>query len=318
MNTNPNCEDCRELLVLEAYGELSFDQEDAVEAHLSTCAACREERAALARLHAAADDVAVEPSLELLSAAREDLRRELRGIAAATRTMPFWRRWLPQDGFWSLAAKPLLASALFAAGFAGARLVPASGTTSAPASAPASAAASALMTPAVRNVRYIEPSADGQIRIVYDEVWQREMAGRVDDKGIREMLLAATRDPEDPGLRLDSMEVLRRRVEREDVRTALVRALETDGNEGVRLKALEALKPFAGEPPVRTVLTRVLVADKSATVRTQTIDLLVNTRCDEPELAGVLQELMRREENAYIRQRSQSALKAMNASLETF
>jgi hypothetical protein len=107
-------------------------------------------------------------------------------------------------------------------------------------------------------------------------------------------------------------------MEHEDVRTALVRALETDGNEGVRLKALEALKPFAGHPAVRTALTRVLVADKSATVRTQTIDLLVNTRRDEPELAGVLQELMRREENSYIRQRSQTALKAMNASLETF
>ena len=171
---------------------------------------------------------------------------------------------------------------------------------------------------AVRNVRYIEPSADGKVRIVYDEVRQRELTGRVDDQGVREMLLTATRDPEDPGLRVDSMEVLRRRVEHEDVRTALVRALETDGNEGVRLKALEALKPFAGHPAVRTALTRVLVADKSATVRTQTIDLLVNTRRDEPELAGVLQELMRREENSYIRQRSQTALKAMNASLETF
>ncbi len=309
MNTNLKCEDCRDLLVLEAYGELSFDQEEAVEAHVSACAECREERAALARLHAAADEAAVEPSLELLSACRQDLRREVAGIAAATGAAPFWRRWLPQGGFWSLAAKPAMALALFAAGFAGARLVPSSGTPG---------GTVGPVTPAVRNVRYIEPTADGQVRIVYDEVRQREMAGRVDDKGVRDMLLAATRDPEDPGLRVDSMELLRRRVEREDVRSALVRALETDGNEGVRLKALEALKPFAGDPGVRTALTRVLVADKSATVRTQTIDLLVNTRRDEPELAGVLQELMRREENSYIRQRSQTALKAMNASLETF
>ena len=308
MNTNLKCEDCRELLILEAYGELSFDQEEAVEAHVTACRDCREERAGLVRLHAAADEAAVTPSLELLSACRQDLRREVAAMASASKSVLFWRRWLPEGGFWSLAAKPAMAMALFAAGFAGARLVPSAGP----------GGTVAPTTPAVRNVRYIEPTADGQVRIVYDEVRQREMAGRVDDKGVRDMLLAATRDPEDPGLRVDSVELLRRRVEREDVRGALVRALEKDGNEGVRLKALEALKPFAGDPGVRTALTRVLVADKSATVRTQTIDLLVNTRRDEPELAGVLQELMRREENSYIRQRSQTALKAMNASLETF
>jgi hypothetical protein len=310
MNTNLKCEDCRELLVLEAYGELSVEQEEAIEAHVAACVACREERTTLARLHAAADEAAIEPSLELLAACRQDLHRAVAESAAATRAMPFWRRLLPEGGFWSMAAKPAMAMALFAAGFAGARLVPATGAPGGP--------AAGSTTSAVRNVRYIEPSADGQVRIVYDEVRQRELTGRVDDQGVRDMLLTATRDPEDPGLRVDSMEVLRRRVEHEDVRTALVRALETDGNEGVRLKALEALKPFAGHPGVRTALTRVLVADKSATVRTQTIDLLVNTRRDEPELAGVLQELMRREENAYIRQRSQTALKAMNASLETF
>jgi hypothetical protein len=69
---------------------------------------------------------------------------------------------------------------------------------------------------------------------------------------------------------------------------------------------------------VRSALTKVLLADQSAAVRTQSIDLLVNTRRNESELAGVLQDMMRREQNTYIRQRGQSALRAMNASLETF
>jgi hypothetical protein len=308
-----SCTEIRDLLVLYVYGELSFDEEESVDAHLAGCAACRLERAALASIHSAADEVAAEPSLELLSACRQDLRKQVAAIAAASDAQPFWRKWanaarLPFAS-WNWVAKPAMAMALFAAGFAGARFVPASFVSGAV--APPSA-------PAARNVRFIEPSADGRVRIVYDEVSQKELAGRVDDRIVREMLLAATRDPDDPALRVDSVEYLKTRSEREEVRKAFVRALESDSNEGVRLKALEALKPYAGLPEVRTSLTKVLLADQSAAVRTQAIDLLVNTRRDEAELAGVLQDLMRREQNSYIRQRSQSALRAMNASLETF
>lgn len=300
-----SCNEIRDLLVLYAYGELAFDQEESVDVHLAGCPACRHERSLLAQLHTAADDVAVEPSFELLSACRQDLRRQVAGLAGGANAQPFWRKWFAAPSL-NWVAKPAMALSLFAAGFLGARFVPNAGPGAAPA------------VPAVRNVRFIEPTSDGSVRIVFDEVNQRELAGRVDDRAIREMLLSATRDPDDPALRVDSVEYLKTRCEREEVRTAFVRALETDSNEGVRLKALEALKPYASEPGVRSALTKVLLADQSATVRTQTIDLLVNTRRNESELAGVLQDLMRREQNSYIRQRSQSALKAMNASLETF
>ena len=309
MNSNLSCDEIRPLLVLYPYGELSFDEEESVDLHLKSCAACQAERAALATLHATADDAAVEPSLELLSACRQDLRKQVSVIAGAAPSQPFWRRWFgPAAGIsagWGWVAKPAMAMALFAAGFAGARFVPATES-----AAPSHAS--------VRNVRFIEPSSDGRVRIVYDEVSQKELAGRVDDRGIREMLLAATRDPDDPALRVDSVEYLKTRSAQEDVRKAFVRALESDPNEGVRLKALEALKPYASQKEVRAALTKVLLADQSATVRTQTIDLLVTTRRNESELAGVLQDLMRREQNSYIRQRGQTALRAMNASLETF
>ncbi len=310
MNSNLSCDEIRPLLVLYPYGELSFDEEESVDLHLKSCDACQEERAALAALHATADEAAVEPSLELLSACRQDLRKQVAVIAGAAPSQPFWRRWFgPVAGVssnWNWVAKPAMAMALVAAGFVGARFAPVPESATTPASA------------SVRNVRFIEPSSDGRVRIVYDEVSQKELAGRVDDRGIREMLLAATRDPDDPALRVDSVEYLKTRSAQEDVRKAFVRALESDPNEGVRLKALEALKPYASQKEVRSALTKVLLADQSATVRTQTIDLLVTTRRNESELAGVLQDMMRREQNTYIRQRGQTALRAMNASLETF
>jgi histidinol dehydrogenase len=86
----------------------------------------------------------------------------------------------------------------------------------------------------------------------------------------------------------------------------------------VRLKALEALKPYNAEGEVRGALRKVLIADQSATVRMQAIDLLIQAPFDQNEMAGLLQKLMHQEQNSYIRQRSQSALRAMNASLETF
>lgn len=304
LTPNLSCDEARELLVLEPYGELTFDQEEAVETHVAACSDCRAERTALAAMRQALDDEAAEPSLELLSACRQDLRKQLAAETSASRS--FWRSWFPSSGFFHWVGKPAMAMGLLAAGFFSARLVPV-------AQPPAPPAAHVA-----RNVRFIEPAADGRVRIVYDEVSRRELDGRVDDHLVREMLLAATHAPDDPGLRVDSVEYLKTRSEQVDVRKALLRALETDSNEGVRLKALEALKPYASQREVRAALTKVLLADTSATVRTQTIDLLVNTRRDESELAGVLQDLMRREQNSYIRQRGQTALRAMNASLETF
>jgi anti-sigma factor RsiW len=302
-----SCDETRELLALYPYGELSFDQEEAVDAHCQTCAACEEERAALARLHAAFDDAAETPSLELLSACRQDLRKQVTAIAAAGAAQPFWRRWLAGPGLWTAVARPAMAAGLFCAGFLGARLVPVPPPPASPA-----------VANSARNVRFIEPAGDGRVRIVYEEVRQRELDGRVDDKQVRDMLLAATRDPADPALRVDSFEYLKDRAGRDEVRTAFIRALISDPNEGVRLRALDALKPHASHEDVRGALARVLLSDQSAAVRTHAIDLLVNTRRDESELAGVLQDLMRREQNTYIRQRGQSALRAMNASLETF
>jgi hypothetical protein len=51
-------------------------------------------------------------------------------------------------------------------------------------------------------------------------------------------------------------------------------------------------------------------------VRTQAIDLLI--RQSGPDMVGVLQELVSREENNYVRLKCQKALREMNASVETF
>src|SRR3984885_9946047 len=77
MNDGIDCAQARMHFALLLYGELSFDEEERVDAHLDGCAECR---AALERetsLHAAFDGVAVEPAASLLSECRADLAAAL-------------------------------------------------------------------------------------------------------------------------------------------------------------------------------------------------------------------------------------------------
>ena len=67
---------------------------------------------------------------------------------------------------------------------------------------------------------------------------------------------------------------------------------------------------------MRRVLSHVLLNDDNAGIRTQAVDLLIQNRGQE--MVGVLQELMRREDNDYIRLRTQRVLREMNASVDTF
>ena len=100
------------------------------------------------------------------------------------------------------------------------------------------------------------------------------------------------------------------------IRSALLEAVRHDPNAGVRLKALDGLKSFAGDSETRKALTQVLLTDDNPGVRTQVIDLLIPQRSDA--MVGVLQELMVKEDNDYIRTRVQKALHEMNASIETY
>jgi HEAT repeat protein len=60
----------------------------------------------------------------------------------------------------------------------------------------------------------------------------------------------------------------------------------------------------------------VLLADDNPAVRMQAVDLLVSHRDDA--MVGVLQHLMQREDNGYVRLKCEKALKDANASIGTF
>lgn len=306
-----NCGQARQQILLYVYGELSFDEEELLEQHLSACPGCRAEQARVEKLSSLLDAGQAALPAGLLARCRRDLsstlqkEREHASWGAAIHSL--WRRWFVNPPLW---LRPAGALAMLALGFFGARLVPAGSPLLPRLGRPAEP------PPVISKVRLVNPGQDGSVRVQYDEVRQRELRGSLNDDRIRRLLLAAASDPSDPGLRVESIDILKDQTADQDVRRALLNALRSDTNSGVRLKALDALRPYARDPETRKVLAQVLLTDDNPGVRTQAIDLLVQSK--EPDVTGVLQQLLHREENSYVRSRTLKALDEMKASFGTF
>jgi Putative zinc-finger/HEAT repeats len=314
-----SCEKVRTQLSMLLYGELSFDEEETVDAHLEGCAECR---AALERereLHAAFDQAEIEPPASVLWDARQNLQQRIAAEHAPPHRVGWWDQFVdalmfrPAGGTgWLKMAGAL---ALLTVGFLGARLAPDLGL---------GATELSLADPGAQRVRSVEPSPEGGIQIVLDETRQRVVSGDLDDQNIRVLLLSAAKDPSDPGLRYETVGILNDRAQTAEVRDTLIYALEHDENAGVRLKAMDGLRPFVKHPEVRKALAGVLLSDGNPGMRTQAIDLLTqgvgesSSNSLDRGIIGTLQELMNSENNAYVRQRGLRVLQLVNASQETY
>jgi hypothetical protein len=302
------CDAVRKLIPLYYYGELTPEEEDQAEAHVHECAACARQMEAARTLAGALDRRRMEAPASLLADCRADLAAAVRGAAVE----PAWRLWLAAAGAtlagftrWS---QPLGAAALIAIGFFAARLVPAGLGVSSASLAPSEGV--------FVNVRSAQPDSSGRVRIAYDETTRREVFGPIDKPEIQKLLLVAAQEEDDPGVRVESVGLLKERAGSDEVRDALMNALLHDSNPGVRLKALEGLKPLAAKPPVRLALSQALQFDDNDAVRMQAVDLLTARR--DEAMVGVLQNLVQKEDNSYVRLKCEKALKEMNASIGTF
>jgi HEAT repeat protein len=166
------------------------------------------------------------------------------------------------------------------------------------------------------NVRSVQQDPSGVVRIAFDETRRRVVSGPLEDSRVQQLLMAAMRQDTNPGVRVETMSVLKDNPTPSGLREVLVYALKNDPNPGVRLKAIESLRSFATEEAVRRALAQALIGDDNPGVRIQAIDLLVQQKDDS--MVGVLQDLVNRENNQYIRMRMVKALEEMNASVGTF
>jgi len=298
-----NCETVRKNASLFLYGELSLEEDQSLQDHIEACEACRQALQAERRMHATLDEHLLEPDAALLARCRRDLGAQLELARPRRGDLRSWFSGL-LDLRLAALAKPAGALALVAIGFFAARWTAAPGGLRVTGT-----------DPVATRVRFLQPEASGQVRLVVEETRQRMLSGNSNDQQIQRLLLAAAREASDPGVRADSMGLLEKR-DAASLRPVLIDRLEHDSNPGVRLKALEGLKPYATEEQVRSVLAKVLLSDDNPGVRAQAIDLLVEQ--NEDSTVGLLQKLVQKDSSGYVRLRCQKALDEMNASVGTF
>jgi len=310
-----NCEAVTKAIPLYYYGELAADIEEGVEEHLHSCDGCRAELDRQKSLAKALNQRELEPPPNLLTECRHELIRAVYREpvpAVHHRASDPWG--LFREAFHSLwhpgirFTRPAGAVALLALGFFAARFV-----NYGPGGLNAPGNATEAM---VSSIRSVQPDSTGRVQISLDETHRRVISGRLDDQNIQRLLLAAAREPDNPGVRVESVELLKDHSASAEVRSALLEAVTRDTNPGVRLKALEGLKSFSGDPEVRKTLAQVLLKDGNPAVRMQVIDLLIAHKDDAT--VSVLQTLVGKEDNSYVRMRCQNALRDMNASVGTF
>jgi hypothetical protein len=309
------CESLSKLIPLYFYGELTPDEEDRLDQHLESCAVCSRELDRHRSLAAALDSRQEAVPPRLLDDCRTDLMAAIRGGAPRGARTPKgpWTLFLEAMGatFANLGRlrQPAGAMALIALGFFAARF------TGSPVPPPASPTAFAPSDDVFATIRSVRSAPSGQVQIAFDETRRRTLSGRPDDQAIQKLLLAAAHE-DNPAVRVEAIDPLRGLTASGEVRDALLNALAHDPNDGVRLKALEGLKPLASDDQVRKTLSQVLLADTNPAVRMQVVDLLVANRDDS--VIGVLQGVVKREDNSNVRQKLEKALKDMNASIGTF
>ena len=304
------CASVSELIPLYYYGELPPDEEDRVEEHLHACPECARALERQTSLALALDRRQTDLPPVLLDECRADLMAAIAGGAPRReKARGPWSLFLEALGttFSGLTRmrQPIGALALVAIGFFASRFVGGSPS-------PTSASPSDQVFATIRSIR---PDSSGRVQIDFDETRRRTLTGSLEEPDVQKLVLAAARE-ENPAVRVESVDLLKNRAGSGAFRDPLINALLHDSNAGVRMKALEGLKPLAGDAEVRKAFTQVLMADDNPALRMQVVDLLVAQRDDS--MVGMMQGVVQKEDNNYIRLKLEKALKDMNASIGTF
>lgn len=305
-----SCHWVKSQITLYLYNELDDPDRVEIEQHVEGCEPCAkalEEERSLVRLLERRERTAIDANF--LAACRVQLSDALE---KQPRPRWHWARLAAIFGGLQLSLQPSLAAVLLIAGFVGGWVVssyrtptPLNGVGQRTAGGP-----DEFNISNISSIQAINSDPQGNLEIVFDTTRRRVLRGSASDPRVEGLLLYAANNYGNPGIRLDSIELLKARANHEDVRLSLIGALRSDLNPGVRLKALEALREFSGDPQVKEALLETLRKDDNPGVRIEAIEQLGQLR--DASTVPLLQQLAARDPNNYVRLRSASALRELN------
>ncbi|HXJ94851.1 MAG TPA: HEAT repeat domain-containing protein [Terriglobia bacterium] len=316
-----NCQDFSENLALYDYAELRGDERAALEDHLAGCEQCRkvlEQSRRLADLLSQQDQAELVGSLpSLLVECRQHLEIALDREQTGWRAL--LRAWLPPVAA-AHPARAMTALTLVALGFSlGWLLRPRTETntlTPGPVTntSPAQMAVGDLGNARINSISQVAPDPEtGDVKITLNAERRVTMEGSLDNPNIRQVMLYALKSYDNPGIRLDTLNALRKGGVDPAVRDVLLYTLEHDPNAGVRLQALRNVTGASWDSDIAHGFLQAAEKDPNLGVREAAIDSLVShvSSEDGDDLIPALQHLASEDSDRYVRIKALAALREM-------
>src|SRR6185437_8366573 len=308
-----NCDWTKENVVLYIYGELADDGKFEFEQHVRQCLGCRRELdTALEFKDAMASLPVKDVSPSFLAANRMELQERLEHAEQSRNIFSSLvfdlTGWMNQ-----VKLAPALTAVLLMIGFAGGV-----GTTYRMMDRNTAKQSGQITTEPqvetanianIAGIDSITPDANSnQVSIKYSTLMPQTLSGSMDDPRVRQLLLLGTQNTRNPGVVLDSINLLNRGSADNEVREALINSLRADHNVGVRLECLDGLKGYVRDDVhVRDAVIEALVHDNNAGVRQRAISLLDDVKADS-SVRAALTVLAERDPNKFIREESKRYL----------
>jgi hypothetical protein len=292
-----NCDWVQENIPLYLYDELADDARHELEGHAERCAECAIELKAMRVLHAEMSGL---PQLEVTPNLLASSRMRLAETLETVQQRRGWRWTLdPLALLRQMRFSPTLAAVIFVVGFGGGIGTMYRMSTAMHAGAQSQQEASIA---GIRNI--VQEPGSNRVRIDYERALPETVQGSVNDPQIQALLVMASRSTANSGLRMDSVDLLRKRPDDPAVRESLVYSLRSDSNPGVRLKAEEALTPMVKQDVrVRNAMLEALLNDNNPGVRAGALTALA-TVSDDTSVRQALTQLAKEDPNDFIRQES--------------
>jgi HEAT repeats len=324
-----NCELSHERIVMAAYGELADDAAHELDRHLATCPGCAQEKEQLLALKLLAEAYPVcDPDPNLMARSRMRLEEALDAIPP--------RRWFERlfqrlrNNAASLQAAPIAACLLLIIGggagslagyhIAQVRAVKLADNPTPPPLAPEGQPAPSLVAedgavaqtapPQVASI-VREPNSEF-VEVHYNQLVPQKMRGSLDDPRIRQLLMLASANAPNPGVRDASVALLaaecRAGHQCTAIRDALLVSLRYDRSATVRQTALEGLQPYVSQDSgVRDAVLEALLNDPEPQIRTAAINMLQPVDADT-SVRQVLRSVANTDRNPHIRLASREVL----------
>jgi hypothetical protein len=312
------CSEVQACLSLYLYGELDFANEELVEVHLDQCALCQFALNREKEWHAAVNKQQQDIRPEWLAECRAQLRGQIAceptSAAHARHRIAAWCRGFFDFRTTERSYRLAAVSFLVLLGFGAGRVAD---STRLQWGQKSPFAAAGFIQPPVTQVQAIQPEPDNRVRIILQQVQTREVLGSRDDDGVRALLVGAARESVDPGVRMDSVEMLEGQSGLE-IRDAIVNTIKNDPNAAVRVRAIQGLRRFQSDSVTRGALEFALAHDRDPGVRAMAMDALVPAQGDfevTPQLMQTISNVMQSSQgDDYIRLRCAQILNGQASS----